>query len=374
MIVSMENTTTSAIDKKLNQLRDQHGVVTLGRVLTLVILAEAGHSEAALEAANFASHEHPCRILVHVAHSQAESTRLDAQLRMGGDAGASEVIVLHGFGDLAEPTETLFSALLLPDAPIVAWWPHAVPPPSPHTSSIAGIAHRRITDSARSDDAYETLAELRRRYVPGDTDLAWTRVTNWRIQLAAVLDQAEPAPVREVVVEGSGRSPSVVLLGTWLGTRLDAEVSFVNGPGSRRLDRVILVRDDGEIVLERPGRTVAMLRQPGQPDQQIAMPVRDLNNCIAEELRRLDPDEVYGEVLTTGLRDVRVARIIDTSGELTPGAARFLAEHGGGRPEEEPAPAASDDEAEVVVALPVPETGADPAPEPSVPAPGKERA
>ena len=101
MIVSMENTTTSAIDKKLSQLRDQHGVVTLGRVLTLVILAQAGHSEAALEAANFASHEHPCRILVHVAHSQAESTRLDAQLRMGGDAGASEVIVLHGYGDPA---------------------------------------------------------------------------------------------------------------------------------------------------------------------------------------------------------------------------------------------------------------------------------
>ncbi|MEX5268844.1 glucose-6-phosphate dehydrogenase assembly protein OpcA [Kocuria sabuli] len=371
MIVSMENTTTSAIDKKLNQLRDQHGVVTLGRVLTLVILAQAGHSEAALEAANFASHEHPCRILMHVGHSSSEETRLDAQLRMGGDAGASEVIVLHGYGDLAEPTETLFSALLLPDAPIVAWWPHTVPPPSAHTSSIAGIAHRRIMDSARSDDAYETLAELRHRYVPGDTDLAWTRVTNWRIQLAAVLDQAEPARVREVVVEGSGRSPSVVLLGTWLGTRLGSEVTFVNNPGPRRLERVTLVRDDGEIVLERPGRSVAMLRQPGQPDQQIAMPVRDLNACIAEELRRLDPDEVYGEVLTSGLRDVQVARIVDTSGELTPGAARFLAEHGGGRAE---TPATPEDTAEVVMALPVPEPDGVPAAEPLVPGPREERA
>ncbi|MEX5305841.1 glucose-6-phosphate dehydrogenase assembly protein OpcA [Kocuria sp. CPCC 205258] len=377
MIVSMENTTTSAIDKKLSQLRDQHGVVTLGRVLTLVILAQAGHSEAALEAANFASHEHPCRILVHVAHSQAESTRLDAQLRMGGDAGASEVIVLHGYGELAEPTETLFSALLLPDAPIVAWWAHTVPPPSPHTSSIAGIAHRRITDSARSDDAFEALAELSTRYVPGDTDLAWTRVTNWRIQLAAVLDQAEPAPVREVVVEGCGRSPSVVLLGTWLGTRLDADVTLVNSPGPRRLDRVTLVRDDGEIVLERPGRSVAMLRQPGQPDQQIAMPVRDLNACIAEELRRLDPDEVYGEVITTGLRDVRIAQIVDTAGELTPGAARFLAEHGGRLPDRDrttPDDAPADEPAEPDSgAVPAAEASV-PAPEASVLAPGEERA
>ncbi|HST73063.1 glucose-6-phosphate dehydrogenase assembly protein OpcA [Kocuria sp.] len=338
MIVSMENTTTSAIDKKLNQLRDQHGVVTLGRVLTLVILAQAGHSEAALEAANFASHEHPCRIIMHVAHSPAESTRLDAQLRMGGDAGASEVIVLHGYGELSEPSETLFSALLLPDAPIVAWWPHLVPGATPTTESIAGIAHRRITDSARHEDAFETLSDLSARYVPGDTDLAWTRVTNWRIQLAAVLDQAEPSPVREVVVEGSGRSPSVILLGTWLATRLGAQVSFLNFPGPRRLTRVTLVRDDGEIVLERPGRAVAMLRQPGQPDQQIAMPVRDLNACVAEELRRLDPDEVYGEVLTSGLREVRVARIVDTAGELTPGAAAFLASHGGGRQDASPEP------------------------------------
>ncbi|MCJ8505591.1 glucose-6-phosphate dehydrogenase assembly protein OpcA [Kocuria flava] len=341
MIVSMENTTTSAIDKKLHQLRDQHGVVTLGRVLTLVVLAQAGHSEAALEAANFASHEHPCRIIVHVAHASSEDTRLDAQLRMGGDAGASEVIVLHGYGALAEPTETLFSALLLPDAPIVVWWAHRVPDTSPTTSSIAGIAHRRITDAARHEDAWAALHDLGSRYVPGDTDLAWTRITNWRIQLAAVLDQAGPAPVREVVVEGSGRSPSVVLLGAWLGTRLDAEVSFIDSPGNRRLHRVVLVRDDGEIALERPGRSVAVLRQPGQPDQQVAMPVRDLNACLAEELRRLDPDEVYGEVLTTGLRDVRVARVVDHSGELSPGAAAFLAAHGGGREQPSAVPAAA---------------------------------
>lgn len=328
MIVSMENTTASAIDKKLAQLRDRHGVVTLGRVLTLVVLAEAGHSEAALEAANSASHEHPCRIIVHVAHSPADATRLDAQLRLGGDAGASEVVVLHGYGELAEPTETLVSALLLPDAPIVAWWAHTVPDCAPPSSSIAGIAHRRITDSARAEDPFETLTALGARYVPGDTDLAWTRLTSWRIQLAAVLDQAGPSPVREVVVEGSGSSPSPVLLGAWLGTRLDAEVSFVSTSEPRGLDRVVLLRDEGEIVLERPGRTVAVLRQPGQPDQQIALPARGLDECLAEELRRLDPDEVYGEVITDGLRDVRVARVVDASGELSPGAAAFLAAHG----------------------------------------------
>ena len=170
MIVDMENTTAASIEKKLNELRDENGVVTLGRVLTLVILAQAGHSEMAIEAANYASHEHPCRIIVHVAHSSSDETRLDAQLRMGGDAGASEVILMHGYGELAEPTETLVSALLLPDAPIVAWWPHDFPA-NPSGSSIGRIAHRRITDSSRADEPFESLEQLSRQYTPGDLSL-----------------------------------------------------------------------------------------------------------------------------------------------------------------------------------------------------------
>ncbi|RKQ36457.1 glucose-6-phosphate dehydrogenase assembly protein OpcA [Kocuria tytonis] len=302
----MENTTAAKIEKKLNELRDENGVVTLGRVLTLVILAQAGHSEMAIEAANYASHEHPCRIIVHVAHSRGDETRLDAQLRMGGDAGASEVILMHGYGELAEPTETLVSALLLPDAPIVAWWPHDFPD-SPSTSSIGRIAHRRITDSSRADEPFDSLAQLSRQYTPGDTDLAWTRVTNWRVQLAAVLDQVGPVTVREIVLEGSAVAPSMVLLGVWLSSKLGAPATIVSDPSRRALDRVCLVTTDGPVELNRPGRTVAVLTQPGQPDQQIAMPVRDLKACLAEELRRLDADEVYGEVITSGLDTAKIS-------------------------------------------------------------------
>lgn len=319
MIVQMENTTTSTIEKKLHSLRDENGVVTLGRVLTLVILARAGHSEMAIEAANFASHEHPCRIIVHVAHSENEATRLDAQLRMGGDAGASEVIILHGYGELAEPTETLISALLLPDAPIVAWWPHDFPD-SPGDSSIGKIAHRRITDSARADDPFKSLQQLSQQYRPGDTDLAWTRITSWRIQLAAVFDQIGSVPVREVIVEGAERSPSVVLMGVWLANALGCEAKFITQNERPGMDRVTLVTDEGPIQLHRPGSTVAVLTQPGQPDQQIAMPVRDLNVCLAEELRRLDPDEVYGDVITKALVTARLEEAVEEAmdGEVSP--------------------------------------------------------
>ncbi|WP_255771810.1 OpcA/G6PD domain-containing protein, partial [Pseudarthrobacter sulfonivorans] len=40
------------------------------------------------------------------------------------------------------------------------------------------------------------------------------------------------------------------------------------------------------------------LTQPGQPAQRISLPRRSLKDCLAEELRRLDPDEVFGETIT----------------------------------------------------------------------------
>jgi glucose-6-phosphate dehydrogenase assembly protein OpcA len=300
MIVNLPDTTTSKISKKIMALREQGGVIALGRVLTLVVVTRSGLEEEAIEAANEASREHPCRIIV-LADAGAESpTRLDAQIRVGGDAGASEVILLRGYGELAEESESLVAALLLPDAPIVAWWPHGAPKNACQTS-IGKIAHRRITDSANEADPQRALDNIRRTYKAGDTDLAWTRLTNWRIQLAAVLDQVDGSPVTAVAVEGASDSPSTILLAAWLTLALDAPVTIVADPAGTGIRRVRLSRTSGDIQLFRPGLTVAELTQPGQPAQRISLPRRSLKDCLAEELRRLDPDEVFGEVITIGL-------------------------------------------------------------------------
>lgn len=301
----LKHTNTSAVDKAMARLRAENGIATLGRVLTLVVMAEEGHSQRAVQAAIDASHEHPCRIIVHVAHEAEAENRLDAELFYGGEAGASELVILHGWGESAQPTESLLSGLLLPDAPIVAWWPHALPS-SASENSIGRIAARRITDSARAEQPWLALEALSRSYAPGDTDLAWTRLTYWRIQLAAVLDELPESPTRKVIVEGSERSPSVILLGTWLGYKLGAEVEVAADPRPRGLFRVTLCREDGEVTISRPGKTVATLSQPGSSDQQIALKVRTLSECLAEELRRLDPDEAFGEVLTEGLGKISI--------------------------------------------------------------------
>ncbi|MGN5732497.1 glucose-6-phosphate dehydrogenase assembly protein OpcA [Arthrobacter psychrochitiniphilus] len=302
MIVDLPDTTTSKITKMIVKLREQGGVVALGRVLTLVVITELGNEEDAIAAANLASREHPCRIIVLAAGSAADATRLDAEIRVGGDAGASEVIVLHGHGELAAENESLVSGLLLPDAPIVAWWPNQAPAKTSE-SPVGRIAHRRITDSANAADPRAALSNIAETYAAGDTDLAWTRLTNWRIQLAAALDGFDASdPITRIHVEGAIDSPSTLLLAAWLHMALEVPITVKDDTRGTGIRTVVLERLKGTVELTRPATTDAVLTQPGQPVQHIALPRRSLQDCLAEELRRLDPDEVFGEVVTDGLR------------------------------------------------------------------------
>jgi hypothetical protein len=93
MIIDMPDTTTNHVNRRLVRLRDEGGAVALGRVLTLVVLADERDVEEAVATTNDASREHPCRVIVVAPAGDGADARLDAQIRVGGDAGASEVVV-----------------------------------------------------------------------------------------------------------------------------------------------------------------------------------------------------------------------------------------------------------------------------------------
>jgi glucose-6-phosphate dehydrogenase assembly protein OpcA len=309
MIVDLPDTTTSAVSKALVKVREEGGAVALGRVLTLVIQTALGQEEEAIEAANDASREHPMRVIVISTAKEgdeaaaAAGTRLDAEIRVGGDAGASEVIVLRAYGETASDEEGLVTGLLLPDAPVVVWWP-GIAPDVASKSPLGHIATRRITDASTQPDPHQALQHLAATYAPGDTDFAWTRLTLWRAQLAAVLDQPPYESVDAVEVAGAADSPSTVLLAAWLRLQLDAPVAHdltSRANGSSGIHGVRLTRASGTIELEREVPNVATLVQPNQPTHDLSLPRRSLRDCLAEELRRLDPDDLYGEVITRGL-------------------------------------------------------------------------
>ncbi|TFD52442.1 OpcA protein [Cryobacterium sp. Hh11] len=305
MIVDLPNTTTAKISKALVRIREEGGAVALGRVLTLIIASTLGHEEEAIEAANDASREHPMRVIVVSTQDNDETdatARVDAEIRVGGDAGASEVIVLRVYGDAANDPESLVTGLLLSDAPVVAWWPGTAPA-VPGDSPLGRIAYRRITDSSAQPDPQAALHQLCGSYRPGDTDFAWTRLTLWRAQLAAVLDQPPYEPIIGIQVTGAAASPSTTLLAAWLQMQLQVPVDCVltTGPLANGVHGVHLTRASGTISLEREIPDIATLTQPGQPLQDLTLKRRSLRDCLADELRRLDPDELYGEVITRGL-------------------------------------------------------------------------
>ncbi len=309
MIVDLPDTTTSSISKTLVRMREEGGAVALGRVLTLVISTDLGDEEEAIEAANDASREHPMRVIVvSTARNGAGSddTRLDALIRVGGDAGASEVILLKAYGEMADNEEGLVTGLLLPDAPVVTWWP-GIAPDVVSTSPLGRMAQRRITDAAAQPDPRAYLEHIAQTYAPGDTDFSWTRLTLWRAQLAAVLDQPPFESITAAEVHGSAASPSTSLLAAWLQLQLELPVTHEVTPpvaGSSGIHGVKLVRASGTIELERAHENIVTLKQPNQPTHDITLARRSLRECLAEELRRLDPDDVFGDVLENGLCDV----------------------------------------------------------------------
>lgn len=299
MIVDIPNTTVPKISKKLQELRDVGGVVALGRVLTLVIQTDLEHIEAAIKAANGASRMHPSRIIVLAdAASSDEADQLDAQIRVGGDAGASEVIVLKAYGDAATNAESLVTGLLLPDAPVVAWWPSSCSP-APAMTPIGQIASRRLIDSALQPNTREYLVEFARNYRPGDGDLAWTRITLWRAQLAALFELHQARDVKSVTVIGSDSSPSADLLAMWLGQRLGVRAqkkTEFQGAPVQGIFGVEVEFADGQLSIHRTDQ-VASIRQTGAPDSSVLLPRRSDQDCLVEDMRYLGEDEVFGDVL-----------------------------------------------------------------------------
>jgi glucose-6-phosphate dehydrogenase assembly protein OpcA len=293
MIIDLANTSTRKIQDALTATRHRMGGPATGKVLTLIVVTDEAAQYDAIRASTEAAREHPCRIIGVIARGGQSESRFDAEVRVG-ETGPGETVLLRMYGQLAEHADSVVLPLLIPDTPVVTWWP-GVAPAKPGDEALGALAQRRVTDAAGGSDPLGTLKQLARGYRPGDTDFAWARITPWRSLLAAALDQPHD-DITGVKIEGEGENPSGALLGGWLSQRLGipAEVISSAGPG---ITAVRMFTKGGEIAVTRPDGRVATLSRPGQPDRQVALHRRSTAELLAEELRRLDPDEVYHEAV-----------------------------------------------------------------------------
>jgi glucose-6-phosphate dehydrogenase assembly protein OpcA len=293
MLIDLTDTTTAAIRAALRKVRDELGGPTTGVVLNLIIMTDESRQHDANRAAAQASREHPCRVLAIISRGSTGTSRLDAEIR-SGDGAAGQTVLLRLYGPMSLHPDSVVMPLLVPDTPVVTWWPGAAPD-VPSGESLGALAQRRVTDAAQASAPEEVLRTLAGSYRPGDTDMSWTRATPWRSLLAATVDQTDDA-IHGGVVFAEESNPTADLLAAWLSTRL--RVPFVRevtaGPG---ITGVSFTVDNGDITISRPDGRTATLSRPGQPDRHVALHRRDTAELLAEELRRLNPDEIYGEAL-----------------------------------------------------------------------------
>lgn len=301
MLFELNNSDTREIAKTLVRLRDNGSQTTTSRVLTLIVVAnENDDIEFITRATNDASREHPSRVIVLIKGDQEAPSRLDAKIRVGGDAGAIEKIIITLHGEVSENLVHVVTPLLLPDTPIVVWWPFAAPV-NPAADELGRIAQRRITDSGL-DPAEDALYSRRNFFTPGDSDLAWARITPWRGVLASALDQPPFEPIEAVRIYGEIESPSVDLAAGWLRQRLDVEVRRYTSPQNYSLGspvhRVELQRSSGTVTLSatQDPETLELII-PGREPAMVALSDRSAADCLAEELRHLDPDVAYAKAL-----------------------------------------------------------------------------
>jgi glucose-6-phosphate dehydrogenase assembly protein OpcA len=293
-MIELIDTNSSAIAAEFVRARRGAGSPAMGMVMTLIFVVDEEDAGEARRAARAASREHPARVLGLILGNGRGAGQVDAQVGIGsGWTGETALIRLSG--EVTKHAESVVVPLLLPDSPVVVWWPtHA--PPEPASDPLGRLAKRRITDAAAaSRGRARAMLTQCRSYAPGNTDLAWTRITGWRALLAAALDQ-NPGKVTSATVRAERISPSADLLSAWLADRLRVDVDRKSSAGPGITD-VVLETKNGAVSLVRYDGKLATLSAPGQPDRPVALKRRGISELLAEELRRLDPDDVYADTV-----------------------------------------------------------------------------
>lgn len=295
-MTTLWETTGTEVVKALGQARRSAGSMISGLALTLVVVADEKRVSEAEVAAVRAAAAHPCRVLIVVRRQiEAEQPRLDAEISVGGRLGPGEAVVMRMYGRLALHAESVVLPLLAPDVPVVTWWHGEAPVKIAH-DPLGVFADRRVTDAAQSNDPIGALRTRAADFASGDTDLAWTRTTPWRAVLAGAFDSVHARAERARIGAEAGNASAWLIAG-WLKRRLGVEAELVDTPGPG-ITEVYLGMDDGsELSINRPDGHSAVLHRTGVQDRRLPLHRRDIGDQLAEELRRLDPDQPYAGAL-----------------------------------------------------------------------------
>ena len=305
-----DGTNASQIAAALLTERRKAGSPAMGMVLTFVVVTDEGDAlrrDEGRERGRAASTRR--RILGVILRARPRrATGLDAEVRIG-EGGPGEAVLLRMSRRAGQARRRAWcSPLLLPDSPVVCWWPGKAPE-VPANDPLGMLAQRRITDAAAIErgrasamvtaGARTTPRQHRPVVDPADpvARACWPRrSTSTRPRSRPAASRPRRQPQRRPA--GGLAQPT--------GSRSRSTGSHSKGPG---ITDVKLVTGGGAID-DHADRT-GCSRQfsiPDAPNRPVALKRRELAELLAEELRRLDPDDVYARDGRAAVQDRGQAR------------------------------------------------------------------
>lgn len=292
---------------------------------------------------------HPNRAIVANIAPDAGESAIDAWVQAhcqlqgtGGQQVCCEQITVNARGGATAQVPGVVLPLLVPDVPVMLWWPRGAPFNAPFFERLCSFADRVIIDSATFDatqytDALVTLLD----HGHAVSDLIWGRLTSWRELTAQFFDapatQPHLAQITQVEIDytdregaASSRIPALLLIG-WLASRLgwtlrgparaqDATTTFAlqhsDGPAIEVVLRAVAARDESDhhlsaLTLTSAGGRFSITR--GENDdwanavseidgraplrRGVRLEQPDEAELLGEELRLLNHDQGYEAAL-----------------------------------------------------------------------------
>ena len=105
-----------------------------------------------------------------------------------------------------------------------------------------------------------------------------------------------------VSVKGPENNPSIDLAAGWLASRLGVPVR--RGVATHQIKgdlepcELRVEFPSGPVTIHNRSHSTISVRMPQRPESLVAMNPRSTADCLAEELRHLDPDVIYAEALS----------------------------------------------------------------------------
>ena len=285
-------------------------------------LTEVSHTLDALSVTN------PSRTLILLAQHDRSVGKLEAEVSAqtrteSGHRVTTERVLLHAHGEVAAHLASLVTPLLIPDLPVVLWWPGRPDFDNPLFDDLCELADRLVVDT---DEGFEPpdlkrLLEIARREHAGASigDFNWARLIPWRHLAAQFFDMpgmlAHLAQIHGVAVYHGrdGSTTQARLLGGWIQGRMASigiEVPVDGGFYEHGVCRFLIYSrgPDGQArfsISHQPGgRLSTEIRVDEQDfvDRTVRLTRRAAEELLAIELTLPGHDVLFEEALAASLR------------------------------------------------------------------------